>query len=68
MEKKDKYRDLCMLVNDLWNRSASVVPIRVVAKGGPGRAQAYPNVGCALPMKIEKNQYTLIKQSNILLK
>ena len=29
---------------------------------GPG----WPNVGCALPMKIETNRYTLIEQSNIL--
>ena len=41
---------------------------RGVAKGVPGRAQAHPNVGCALTMKIEKDQYTLIEQSNNLLK
>ena len=33
---------------------------RGVAKGGPGRAQAQPKVGCALPIKIEKDRYTLI--------
>ena len=40
--------------------------IRDVAKGGPGRAQAHPNVGCALPMKILKS--TLTELSNTLLK
>ena len=30
----------------LWDRG--------VSKGGPGRAQAHSNVGCALPMKFEK--------------
>jgi len=29
-----------------------MIPLRGVAKGGPGRAQAYPNVVCALPVKI----------------
>ena len=42
-----------------------IIILRGVAKGGPDRAQAHPNVGCALPMKI---QNTLIEHSNILLK
>ena len=35
-----------------------------VAKGGPGWAHAHPNVCC----EIEKDQDTLIEQSNILIK
>ena len=40
-----------------------------IAKGGSGRAQADPNVGCVhvLPMKIETDRFTLLKQSNTLL-
>ena len=40
-----------------------------VAKGGPGGAQALPNLNacCALPPKLQ-NRDTLIEQSNILLK
>ena len=41
---------------------------RGVAKGGPGKVQAHPNVGCALPMKIFKNRNTLIEHSKTLLK
>ena len=37
-----------------------VVVTRGVAKGGPGRAQAQPKVDCVLPIKIEKDQYSLI--------
>ena len=39
-----------------------------VAKGMPGRAQALPNTCCALPPNLQKDQDTLIEQSNILLK
>ena len=35
-----------------------IVQNRDVAKGGPGRAQAHPNAGCALPMKIERLIYS----------
>ena len=41
--------------------------IRGVAEGGPDRAQAHPNVACALPTKIEKDRNTLIEHSNTLL-
>ena len=36
-----------------------------VAKGTPGKAQALPNACCALPPSLQKDQYTLIEQSNI---
>ena len=38
-----------------------------VAKGGAGRAQAFPNACCALPPRLQKDWNTLIEQSNILL-
>ena len=45
----------------MWQR-------HIVVKGEPDRAQTNPNVGCALPMKIEKDGYNLIEQSETLLK
>ena len=36
----------------LEDHSYAIFESRGVSKGGPGRAQAHPNVGCALPMKI----------------
>ena len=41
--------------------------IRSMAKDGPDRTQVHSNVECALPIKIEKDWYTLIEQSNVLL-
>ena len=34
-----------------------------VAKGMPGRAQAYPNACCALPPSLQIDRDTLIEQS-----
>ena len=36
----------------------SMESIRGVAKGGPDRATAHPNVGCARPTKIKRLRYS----------
>ena len=45
------------LLNPLKSNGEQLQLFRGVAKGGPDRAQAYPNVGCALPIKILKSKY-----------
>ena len=52
----------------LTNSVADLGGYSGVAKGGPGRAQALPNASCALLPRLQKDQDTLIEQSNILLK
>ena len=44
-----------------------MIPFNGVAKGGTGRAQTLPNACCALPPGLQKDQDTVIEQSNIML-